>query len=108
MSNALVADDIAVGPITRKKRVSWKSVALTGATLAVIAAAASYGYQYWTTGQYIESTDDAYVGGNVTDLAPKVSGLIAQIAVMDNQYVHAGDLLVQLDDREYRAALAKA
>src|ERR1700692_3166039 len=100
MSNALVADNIAVGPVTRKKRASWKNLALTGATLAVIIAAALYGYQYWTIGQYIESTDDAYVGGNVTDLAPKVSGLIAQIAVTDNQYVHAGDLLVKLDDRD--------
>ena len=108
MSNALVADDIAVGPVTRKKRISWKNLALTGAALAVIAAAATYGYNYWTVGQYIESTDDAYVGGNVTDLAPKVSGLIAQIAVTDNQYVHEGDLLVKLDDRDYRAALAKA
>ena len=108
MSNALVADDIAVGPVTRKKRVPWKNLALTGAALAVIAAAATYGYHYWTVGQYIESTDDAYIGGNVTDLAPKVSGLIAQVAVTDNQYVHAGDLLVKLDDRDYRAALAKA
>jgi membrane fusion protein, multidrug efflux system len=108
MSNALVADDIAVRPVTRKKRVSWKNLGLTGATLAVIIAAALYGVQYVTTGQYIESTDDAYVGGNVTGLAPKVNGLIARIAVTDNQYVHAGDLLVQLDDRDYRAALAKA
>ena len=64
---------------------------------------------YWvTTGQYWQSTDDAYVGGNVTDLAPKVSGLIAHIAVTDNQFVQAGTLLVQIDDRDYRAALAKA
>jgi membrane fusion protein, multidrug efflux system len=44
----------------------------------------------------------------VTVIAPKVAGLIAQVAVTDNQAVHAGDLLVRLDDRDYRAALAKA
>ena len=56
----------------------------------------------------MESTDDAYVGGDVTDLAPRVDGLIAQVAVIDNQYVHAGQLLVKIDDRDYRVALAKA
>jgi membrane fusion protein, multidrug efflux system len=40
-------------------------------------------------------------------IAPKVSGLIAEVAVTDNQAVQAGDLLVKLDDRDYRAALAK-
>ncbi|MBV8591562.1 MAG: HlyD family secretion protein, partial [Acetobacteraceae bacterium] len=44
----------------------------------------------------------------VTVIAPKVAGLIAEVAVTDNQAVHAGDLLVKLDDRDYRAALAKA
>ena len=40
-------------------------------------------------------------------IAPKVSGLIAEVAVTDNQATHAGDLLGKLDDRDYRAALAK-
>ena len=72
------------------------------------AAIAWFGLYWVTTGQYWQSTDDAYVGGNVTDLAPKVSGLIARIAVTDNQFVRAGMLLVKIDDRDYRAALAKA
>ena len=41
-------------------------------------------------------------------IAPKVAGLIAEVAVTDNQAVRAGDLRVKLDDRDYRAALAKA
>jgi membrane fusion protein (multidrug efflux system) len=48
------------------------------------------------------------VGGDVTVIAPKVAGFISQIAVTDNQAVRAGDLLVKLDDRDYRAALEKA
>jgi membrane fusion protein (multidrug efflux system) len=56
----------------------------------------------------MESTDDAYVGGEVTVIAPKVPGFISQVAVTDNQEVHGGDLLLKLDDRDYRAALAKA
>ena len=56
----------------------------------------------------MESTDDAYVGGDITVIAPKVSGFIARVAVADNQTVHAGDILVKLDDRDYIAARARA
>ncbi|HEV2691590.1 MAG TPA: HlyD family secretion protein [Verrucomicrobiae bacterium] len=66
-----------------------------------------FAYDWWTVGRFIESTDDAYIGGDVTTIAPKVAGFITQLAVTDNQPVHAGDLLVKLDDRDYRAALAK-
>ncbi len=70
--------------------------------------AAKFAEDWWTTGRFIESTDDAYVGGNVTVIAPKVAGFISQLAVTDNQQVRAGELLLKLDDRDYRAALAKA
>jgi membrane fusion protein (multidrug efflux system) len=81
---------------------------LAAAGLAGLLAAAVFGANYYVAGRYIETTDDAYVGGDVTDLAPQVSGRIARIAVADNQAVHAGDLLVQIDDRDYRVALARA
>jgi membrane fusion protein (multidrug efflux system) len=60
-----------------------------------------------TIGRYIESTDDAYVGGEVTTLSFKVAGLIETVAIADNQSVKAGDLLLKLDDRDYRAQLAR-
>src|SRR5882724_6519264 len=89
-----------------KKRL--KRILPIGLGLLIAIGAAWYGYDWWSVGRFIENTDDAYVGGDVTVIAPKVSGLIAQVAVTDNQIVHAGDLLVKLDDRDYRAALAKA
>jgi membrane fusion protein (multidrug efflux system) len=76
--------------------------------LVVALVAARYLGQWWTVGRFIEKTDDAYVGGDVTVIAPKVAGLITDIRVHDNQRVRAGELLVKLDDREYRAALARA
>jgi membrane fusion protein, multidrug efflux system len=85
-----------------------KRLAFAGIGLVVLGAAAWYGHDYWTIGRFIESTDDAYVGGDVTVIAPKVAGFIAEVRVTDNQQVHAGDLLLKLDDRDYRAALAKA
>jgi membrane fusion protein (multidrug efflux system) len=76
--------------------------------LAVIVAVAWYTYDWYADGRFLQETDDAYVGGDITVLSPKVSGYIATVAVTDNQAVHAGDLLVKLDDRDYRAALDKA
>jgi membrane fusion protein, multidrug efflux system len=64
-----------------------------------------YSLTYW---QHLESTDDAYVGGEVTTLSFKVAGFIETIAIVDNQCVKAGDLLLKLDDRDYRAQLAHA
>jgi membrane fusion protein (multidrug efflux system) len=79
--------------------------------VVVTSAATAFGllaHHWWMVGRFIQSTDDAYVGGDVTVIAPKVAGFISQIAVTDNQAVRAGDLLVKLDDRDYRAALEKA
>ncbi len=90
------------------RRVGLRRFALYGLALLIGLGGAWYGHQWWTVGRFIESTDDAYVGGDVTVIAPKVAGLIADVPVTDNQVVHAGDLLVKLDDRDYRAALAKA
>ncbi|MEE7441902.1 HlyD family secretion protein [Methylobacterium oryzae] len=49
-------------------------------------------------------TDDAYVRVHYASIAPRVSGQVVSVAVDDNQTVRSGDLLVQLDDRDYRAA----
>jgi len=89
-------------------RLSRKPMAIAGLALLATVGVADFGRYWWTTGRFIESTDDAYVGGNVTVLAPHVAGFVAQILVTDNQYVKAGDLLVTLDDRDYRAKLARA
>ena len=92
-------------PAPKRERKRW---AIAGAMAVVAVAAIAYGHHWWTVGRFIESTDDAYVGGDVTVIAPKVAGLISRVVVRDNQTVHAGDLLVVLDDRDYRAALNKA
>src|SRR5713101_6927765 len=108
MSSVVVErETIAVSPRLRP-RVTRKSLAFSCLGLAVGLAAAWYGHDWWTVGRFIESTDDAYVGGDITVIAPKVAGFIAEVAVTDNQAVHAGDLLVKLDHRDYKAALARA
>ena len=54
------------------------------------------------------STDNAYVRGDVTPIAPKVSGYVREVAIADNQAVQAGDVLFRIDDRDYRARHAQA
>ncbi|OBY90636.1 hemolysin D [Pseudomonas sp. AU11447] len=77
-------------------------------TAAAVLGAGAYAGHWWLDGRFLEKTDDAYVGGDVTVISPRVAGYIAELKVSDNQLVHAGDLLARIDDRDYRAALAKA
>jgi membrane fusion protein (multidrug efflux system) len=85
-----------------------KRAAIGLVLLASTAAAGYYGYQYWTTGQYMVSTDDAYVKADYTTIAPKVPGYISDVLVQDNQQVKVGQVLARIDDRDYRTALAQA
>jgi len=98
-----------VKPLKSKNKPRWdrKRWALWGAGVALALATSGFGYRWWAVGRFIKMTDDAYVGGDVTVIAPKVAGFISKILVADNQAVRAGDLLVKLDNRDYRAALAK-
>ena len=64
------------------------------------------GWSYANSGE--TSTDNAYVRGDVTSLAPKVLGYVTAVEVQDNQSVRAGDVLFRIDDRDYRARLAQA
>ncbi|MDH1012599.1 HlyD family secretion protein [Pseudomonas nicosulfuronedens] len=86
---------------------SRKALKLAVATAALLGVGAYAGH-WWLDGRFLEKTDDAYVGGDVTVISPRVAGYIAELKVSDNQLVHAGDLLARIDDRDYRAALAKA
>ena len=80
-------------------------------TLAAIAAAAvavATGVYYFQFVAPFESTDDAFVEGHVTAIASQVPGRVAQLLVQDNQAVNKGDLLLQIDPRDYEARLAQA
>jgi membrane fusion protein, multidrug efflux system len=55
-----------------------------------------------------EGTDDAQIDADVVQLAPRVAGQVVAVPVMENQHVKKGDLILQLDDRDYQARLAQA
>ncbi|EGA66891.1 HlyD family secretion protein [Vibrio brasiliensis] len=76
---------------------------------AVMLSLGLLGGGYWFSyGQYFESTDNAYLQGDITTISPKVSGYIVKSYVSDNQQVKQGQLLVQIDDRDYQAALSQS
>jgi membrane fusion protein, multidrug efflux system len=91
-----------------KPRLTFKQLALLAFACVAAVSGCGYGYYWWTTGRFIESTDDAYVGGNVTPISPHIAGFVAEILVTDNQRVDAGQVLVRLDDRDVRAAAEHA
>ena len=100
--------DTRPGVRGRAARTDVKRLALYAAIGLSAVAIAFYAYHWLTVGRFIEGTDDAYVGGDITVIAPKVAGFIERVGVTDNQSVKAGDLLVKLDDKDYRAALDRA
>src|ERR1700744_3741051 len=97
------ADASTVAP--RRKLSPSRRTALVA---AIALAVAGGGSLYIVAPPSHESTDDAYIGADVTTVAPKVRGLIADILVKDNQAVHAGDPLVRIDPEEFDARVASA
>jgi membrane fusion protein (multidrug efflux system) len=62
----------------------------------------------WEGGRVEQVTNDAYVRGDLTPLSTKVPGLVREVKVSDYQQVHKSDVLVQLDDDDYKAQVAQA
>jgi membrane fusion protein (multidrug efflux system) len=74
----------------------------------LVLAAAVWGIKQWTYGRAHESTDDAQVDGHIVPVIAKVGGYVKTVTVVENQHVNEGQLLVQIDDAEYRVRLAQA
>lgn len=66
------------------------------------------GLRFWLYARSHESTDDAFIDGHIIQISPKVSGYVAKVYVKDNQEVKDGDLLAEIDARDYETRLAQA
>jgi membrane fusion protein, multidrug efflux system len=96
--------EAAPAPPTSKK-FNLRKMLMRGAAVAILAGAAWYGWDYWTVGQYLVSTDDAYVKADSTTIAPKVSGYLREVLVGDNERVKTGQVLARIDERDFKVAL---
>lgn len=100
---AQTAAPAGVKPLPAKP--SRKRKVLSVVLLAVLAGGAWYGYDWWTTGRFMVSTDDAYIHGDIMAMSPKVTGYIDDVLVSANSHVKAGDPIFQLDQGDYQIAL---
>ncbi|MEX3690067.1 HlyD family secretion protein [Paraburkholderia sp. BR14263] len=91
-------------PTLAPSRLKWLRIA---AVVAVVGVAGWAGAKLLSHSSS-ESTNDAYVTADFTLVAPRVAGQIMDVLVNDNEDVKAGQLLVRIDDRDYRAALMSA
>lgn len=75
---------------------------------AFIVAGVAYSIYWWLVGQYHESTDDAYVAGNVVSVSPQVTGTVTSIDADETDLVQQGQPLIRLDDTDTAIALDSA
>ncbi len=101
------AEDMAQAAAEQRKR-RLRSALFVAGGLAVLIAVIFYGHEYWTSGRFMVSTDDANLQADSVSISPEVAGYVAAVAVQDNQHVVAGQLLARIDDRDYRSARASA
>jgi membrane fusion protein (multidrug efflux system) len=83
----------------------WRigAVILAAAVLLLVATR----WHRWETLQRFQSTDDAYLEADITPVVAKVSGYIRYLPIQDYQHVRAGQLLAEIVDDDYRAAVAQ-
>jgi membrane fusion protein (multidrug efflux system) len=88
----------------QKPKSRWPLIILAVAVVLAIIG----GVVYWLMTRNLESTDDGYTEGNAISIAPKVSGYVVERDVDDNTFVHAGDIMLLIDPRDYITARDQA
>jgi len=102
------ANDAAPKAAAPAKKRSRRPLVFAGIGVIALLAGGYYGYDWFTTGRYMVSTDDAYVGGDIATISSKLSGYVGTVNVVANQTVKAGDPLITLDDGDYKIARDQA
>src|SRR6185437_5734651 len=87
-----------------RRRSPWTLIIVAIVVLAILIG----GVIYWFSTRDLESTDDAYTDGRAVTIAPHVSGYVTALDVNDNQRVKAGQVLAQIDPRDFQAARDQA
>ena len=86
----------------------YKRPLFLAAVAVLLVVAAIIGVPYYNYAVSHEWTDDAFIEGHIIHISSKIAGHIAEVYVSDNQQVKQGELLVEIDPREYAARLAQA
>ncbi|MEH2415237.1 HlyD family secretion protein [Nostoc sp.] len=95
-----------------EKEVPAKRKKPTGLILAALGvgaiAAGTFGYHYWQYASTHQETDNATVAGNIHQISSRIPGTVSEVLVNDNQLVQPGQLLVNLDPRDYQSQVQQA
>ena len=103
-----MAEIVPQQSVRKRKGLSARTKLFLGiAIVAVLMAFLVWFVHYQTRGKYLETTDDAYIKADAVTVGPKVSGYVEQVFVADNQDVKAGQSLVRIDSRDYKAQTAQ-
>lgn len=97
---------VAAGPSSRWQRYVTPVLVILLALAVFVTLVRNW--NSWEGGKAEQVTDDAYVRGDLTPLSTKVTGIVSAVHVADYQQVHKGDLLLELQDSDYRAQVAQA
>ena len=99
------ANDPAESSATPWKR--WRVLLGVAVMAMLVGGGAWFAWYYWTTLRFLATTDDAYLQADDVTVSPKVGGYVAALEVDDNQPVRAGDVLIRIDERDYRVAVTQ-
>src|ERR1700692_1209774 len=94
----------AAAPRKARSSYSLKRVIATFAVALLFALGGIVGFIYIVNSAAYQSTDDAFIDGHIIPISPKVAGRVQTVYVVDNQTVNKGDLVVELDPRDFDAA----
>ena len=95
-------------PLTATEANTARRRGLTLIAAAVALAAVGWGGWHWFAARHFETTDNAYVAGNVVQITPQMGGTVVAIGADDTDFVRAGQMLVKLDPADARVALEQA
>ena len=85
-----------------------RKIAIAIVAVMVMSLAATWGWEWFKRGRFEETTDNAYLRGDITSIAPKVAGYVVEVDVDDNASVSKGAVLFRIEDSGSKAKVEQA
>jgi membrane fusion protein (multidrug efflux system) len=89
-------------------RIAWRRLLKWAAIVLIVALVVGFGIHYWRISQAYESTNDAYINADTTQIAAQVAGPVLHVYVRDQQHVKAGDPLFDIDAEPFEVSVGAA
>ena len=99
---------LPAGPVPDQKTGGGKKIRGVIILLSIIVIAVWVGLKMFITSKTHIETDNAFIEARIVSISPKVAGTVTRVLVNDNQFVKKGDLLLEIDPRDYQVRIAQA